>query len=121
MAILGIRVVSVPVRDLDRSRRFYEDALGFEVIADQEFAAGRRWIQLRPPGGGTTVTLATWTTNMPPGGLEDVYLACDEIEPLVAALRERGVTFDDGPFDTPFGKFAHFRDPDGNRWVLHEP
>jgi catechol 2,3-dioxygenase-like lactoylglutathione lyase family enzyme len=120
MAIRGIEVVSIPVRDPEVSRRFYEEVLGFEVLVDQAFAPGQRWIQLRPPGGGTSVALATWTEAMPPGTLQDVYLACDGIEAVVAALQARGVVFDDEPFDTPFGKFAHFRDPDGNRWVLHE-
>jgi uncharacterized glyoxalase superfamily protein PhnB len=43
-----------------------------------------------------------------------------DIEGTVAALADRGVQFTQPVFDTPFGKFARFNDPDGNGWQLHE-
>ena len=43
-----------------------------------------------------------------------------DIDGTVAALQERGVQFTQPVFDTPFGKFARFNDPDGNGWQLHE-
>ena len=48
---LCIQDVVVFVRDLDLSRRFYVDQLGFELIADQRLPSGDRWIEVAPPDG----------------------------------------------------------------------
>lgn len=120
--IRRIELISVPVRDQEASRTFYEQQLGFRVVVDAPFGEGQRWIQLEPPGGGPGIALVTWTPNLAPGMLEAVYLQCDDLVGVMAALRQRGVRFEpDRVQDTPWGRFAWFCDPDGNRWGLHEP
>jgi catechol 2,3-dioxygenase-like lactoylglutathione lyase family enzyme len=57
--ITRIKFVSIPVRDQERSLKFYAEALGFEILTDQEYATGRRWIELTIPGGETNVVLFT--------------------------------------------------------------
>ena len=47
-----LEVVVVPVSDLDRSKAFYRDRLGFRVDNDYDLGEGRRVIQLTPPGSG---------------------------------------------------------------------
>jgi catechol 2,3-dioxygenase-like lactoylglutathione lyase family enzyme len=120
--IRRIELISVPVRDQEASRAFYEQQLGFRVVADAPFGEGQRWIQLEPPGGGAGILLVTWTATLSPGMLEAVYLQCEDLVGVMASLRQRGVRFEpDRVQDTPWGRFAWFRDPDGNRWGLHEP
>jgi catechol 2,3-dioxygenase-like lactoylglutathione lyase family enzyme len=53
MAVEYIAVVSVPVSDQERAKRFYVDTLGFELVRDDTSVPGMRWIQVAPPGGGT--------------------------------------------------------------------
>jgi uncharacterized glyoxalase superfamily protein PhnB len=45
-------------------------------------------------------------------------LASDDVDSDHAALSEAGVEFGGPVQDAPWGRFATFRDPDGNGWVL---
>lgn len=120
MGVRGIEIVSIPVSDQDRAKEFYSQKLGFNLVFDAPFEEGMRWVQLTPPGGEVGISLITWQQAMRPGSLQDLYLACEDIGATYQALQDRGVQFTDEPFDSPYGKFAHFQDPDGNGWVLHE-
>jgi predicted enzyme related to lactoylglutathione lyase len=120
MGLRSIEVVSIPVSDQDQARDFYAESLGFSIDVDAPFAEGMRWVQLTPPGGGASITRVPWNPAMPAGSQKDLYLACEEIGATYEALKTRGVKFADEVFDSPFGQFAHFEDPDGNGWVLHE-
>jgi len=121
MPITSLSVISVPVGDPDRARDFYRDVLGFELLAEQEFAPGQRWIQLAPRGAQTSITLTTWFEDFRPGALRGVILDVDDLDAEMARLRDAGLRFDGDVDDTPWGRFAAFRDPDGNRLSLHEP
>jgi predicted enzyme related to lactoylglutathione lyase len=120
MAISHISVVSIPVSDPDRAKAFYRDVLRLEVLADSEFAPGQRWIQLAPAGAQTTISLVTWLDDFRPGALRGLLLDVDDLDGEMAALRGRGLEFEGEVMDTPWGRFAGFQDPDGNRWSLHE-
>ena len=120
MGITKIAVISIPVSDPDRGKSFYADTLDFNVDTDAPFDQNMRWIQLTPPGGGPSISLVTWNPAMPPGAIKELYLSCEDIDATYAEYKERGVNFTSEVFDTPFGKFAHFSDPDGNGWSLHE-
>lgn len=43
---MKVRFVSIPVSDQDRSLAFYAGKLGFQVVTDQPFGNGQRWIEL---------------------------------------------------------------------------
>ncbi len=122
MALTSIEVVSIPVGDTDRSKCFYADVLGFSLEIDSTFGdGGMRWVMLRPPGGGTAITLVTWFEEMTPGWLRGTVLGCDDIEQTAAELTKRGVTFnEDAVAEAPWGRWLTFADPDGNGWVLQQ-
>jgi catechol 2,3-dioxygenase-like lactoylglutathione lyase family enzyme len=121
MPLTNLSVVSVPVSDQDRAKRFYADTLGFSVDIDSSFGDGMRWVMLRPPGSGTAVTLVTWFETMPAGSLKGSVLACDDLEKTLAELTARGVTFNESEVqEAPWGRFKTFGDPDGNGWVLQQ-
>ena len=47
MSVTTIEVISVPVTDQDRAKRFYAEALGFTPEIDSEFNDGAmRWVML---------------------------------------------------------------------------
>jgi catechol 2,3-dioxygenase-like lactoylglutathione lyase family enzyme len=117
MTISHVQVLSLPVTDQDRALRFYSDVLGFDVVHDVAMPVGR-WLQVRPPGAETSVTLVTWFDSMPPGTLRGLVLECDDLDRDVAELGRRGVTFDDGIRKEPWGRYATFADPDGNGLTL---
>ncbi len=118
---MHIQFVSIPVTDQDRAKAFYVDGLGWSCGADQEFAPGRRWIDIAPPGDGAGITLVTGLDGMPAGSVQGLVLAVDDIDATYAELASRGVEFAGPVDDTPYGRFASFSDPDGNGWVLRGP
>jgi predicted enzyme related to lactoylglutathione lyase len=115
-----ISVISIPVSDQDRAKGFYADGLGFEVLHDATFGEGQRWVQLAPAGGQASITLTTWFEDFAPGSQRGLILHVDDIAAARAELEGRGVPFTGDTFGTPWGSFAPFEDPDGNRWSLHE-
>ena len=60
-----LHFVMIFVRDQERSLRFYLDQLGFRLVVDQRFAAGRRWIEVAPPDGSASLSLALATSDSP--------------------------------------------------------
>jgi catechol 2,3-dioxygenase-like lactoylglutathione lyase family enzyme len=121
MALNNLEVISVPVSDQDRAKRFYAEQLGFTVVMDGAFGEGMRWIMLRPPGSGTSITLVTWFDTMPAGSLKGSVLGCDDLDKTLDELAARGVTFHEAEIQqAPWGRWKTFDDPDGNAWVVQQ-
>ena len=104
--------------DQDRARDFYVDTLGFELVADTSMGPDQRWVQVRPPGSGTSITLVTWFPTIPAGSVKGTVLETGDLDGDVTALRSRGVVIDAGIQEAPWGRFVTFDDPDGNGLVL---
>jgi len=113
----------LPVKDLARARRFYEEALGLEPLGAKP--DGKFMYQC----GGTELALFP----KPEGTKADhtaVSFRVARIGEAVAALKARGVRFAD--YDLPglktvdhvcvlgSEKAAWFEDPEGNILCLHE-
>jgi catechol 2,3-dioxygenase-like lactoylglutathione lyase family enzyme len=118
MTITAITVISIPVSNQDKSRDWYRDVVGFEVVNDVPMGPDMRWVQLKPPRGEATITLVTWFEGMGPGSVQGLVLECEDIDSTFAELKGRGVEFAGEPDKQEWGTFASFRDPDGNGWVL---
>ena len=118
--IEGVQVVSVPVSDQDRARDFYTHTLGFELRTENTFAEGMRWIEVAPKGSTTSLTLVTrwFEDDMPPGSLQGLVFAVDDVHATYEELLGKGVPFDFGPREMPGGLQAVFRDPDSNGFVI---
>ncbi|UTT60258.1 VOC family protein [Cellulosimicrobium cellulans] len=55
--LTGVHTVAIPVTDQDRALAYYTGTLGFELRMDGELQEGFRWIEVAPPGAGTSVAL----------------------------------------------------------------
>lgn len=120
MAIHSFEIISVPVSDAQRAKRFYRDVLGFALVREEPMGPDMSWIQLAPPGQSVTIALVTWFPQMKAGGLQGVMVNTDDIEAERAALIGRGLTI--GEIEQqPWGRYAMFSDPDGNGWILRQP
>ncbi len=119
MPISQIQLFSLPVSDQDRARDFYVETLGFELLADTEMGPHMRWVQVRPVGAATSMTLVTWFPTMAPGTSKGTVLETNALESDIATLREKGVHIGDIEA-APWGRFVTFDDPDGNGIVLQE-
>lgn len=121
MTIKNVQVVSIPVSDQDRSKTFYADVLGFEVLQDMEMDENSRWVQLRPSGGEASISLVTWFPSMPAGSLKGLVFDVDDLEQTIADLASRGFSIDAQIDPQPWGSFVTFDDPDGNGIILRQP
>ena len=106
------RVSSVGIRAGDQGRAvdFYVGKLGFEKRRDEPMGTDGRWVEVAPPGAETALVPFT------PG----LVFACDDLQATFEELRGRGVEFTEPPADQPWGRWAQFRDPDGNEHALIE-
>lgn len=116
---MRLEVVQVPVSDVDKAKTFYTEKLGFTLDHDVEHVPGMRVVQLTPPGSAVSIVIGTGMTSMEPGSLEGLQLVTPDLAALRNKLRNRGADISD--IQNMGGVlFAHFSDPDGNRWVLQE-
>ncbi|MDR3681015.1 MAG: glyoxalase superfamily protein [Flavipsychrobacter sp.] len=115
----SIEIISIPVTDQEKAKAFYVDQLGFSIINEAPFDSGQKWIQLGLPGTQTTITLVNWFKDMPAGCIQGLLISTDDIQLDIDTLIGKGINV--GKIDSmPWGKFANFKDPDGNGWSLHE-
>lgn len=125
-----IEMIPVPVTDVDRAKEFYADKLGFPVDVDHSAGESFRFVQVTPPGSGSSIGFGTGVSDMKPGDLRGVQIVVADIERAHTELVDRGVDpspiwhIEDGrQVDGKGGEwnsFVTFDDPDGNRWVLQE-
>jgi catechol 2,3-dioxygenase-like lactoylglutathione lyase family enzyme len=117
-----IHSLTIFVRDVERSLRFYLDQLGFTLVAETQISIGR-WIAVAPPDGTALLVLVA-----PPPDSEEYKLigrarhAVFVAEDVVSNFQEwgkRGVRFHRPPHaETWGGMQTGFEDPDGNSFVL---
>src|SRR5438067_9290248 len=60
---LRVLCVNIFVRDQDRSIRFYVDQLGFNLLVDESYESGNRWVAVAPPDGTAVLALVTPKRN----------------------------------------------------------
>jgi len=86
---LKLEVVVIPVSDVNRAKRFYEN-LGWRLDAD--FAAGEHWrvVQFTPPGSPCSIHFGKGLTTATPGSVRNLYLVVSDLEAARAELSSRG-------------------------------
>jgi catechol 2,3-dioxygenase-like lactoylglutathione lyase family enzyme len=127
-----LEVIVVPVSDVERSKEYYAERLGFTVDVDHR-DGDFRVVQLTPPGSACSITFGSTLNPSPPGTLGGLQLTVSDIEQAHRELTDRGVEiseiqhFEHGsprsgpdPQRAPFNSFIFFADPDGNRWAIQE-
>ena len=112
-------VPTLAVSDLQRAREFYEGVLGFASVGD--VADGVMY----PSGNGSFLVYPSAFAGTNKATAMSLQVSAEAFDAEVAALRERGVTFDvfemdqitwdNGVASMPDGsRAAWFTDPDGN-------
>src|SRR5271169_4766211 len=120
---LSIQDIVVFVRDVEVSKRFYLQQLGFELLTEQRLPTGERWIEVAPPDGSANLALVEPKPDAPEykliGGYRWVLFMTEDVHAKYKEWSERGVHFTTTP-ETPGwgGTYARFEDPDGNAFGL---
>jgi glyoxylase I family protein len=125
--VLGTHHVAVICSDYGRSKRFYTEVLGLEVVSEVYREARRSYkLDLRLPDG-TQVELFSFPSPPPrPSypeacGLRHLAFAVADLDPVVEHLREHGVVVEPVRVDEHTGRrFTFFADPDGLPLELYE-
>jgi catechol 2,3-dioxygenase-like lactoylglutathione lyase family enzyme len=124
-----LEVVVIPVTDVDRSKHFYTEQLGFDVDADL-MSGQTRVVQLTPPGSACSITIGPLVVKEVPESSARFQLVVNDIEAAKRELLGRGVAVsevqqfgDEGPkpgHGGNYNAFVFFKDPDGNNWGVQE-
>ena len=116
---MKLELVAVPVTDVDRAKAFYTEKIGFNADHDYQVREGLRFVQLTPPGSACSIVIGEGITEMPPGSQKGLQMVVDDVNALREELVKRGAEVSEIDVQ-PWGIFAYFNDPDGNKWALQE-
>ncbi len=104
-----IEVITIPVADQQKAKEFYTK-LGFQLIVEAPMGNGQAWVQMGLPNQTTSLSLMDF---------HGIVVESTDIEKEVQDLKTKGI--EPGKIDnTPWGKFAQVKDPDGNSLMLHQ-
>ena len=120
MPVTGPDFISLQVRDLDSSRKFYEQYLG--LVRSQSgpphavvFETSPIAFALRDIVPGTDLDAAP-----EPGIGAAIWMHATDVQEIHDALVADGHTIVSAPIDGPFGRTFTLADPDGYRITLHD-
>lgn len=132
--ITNISITSVFVKDVDASKAFYIDVLGFAEHSDITLGDGSyRWctvmhpsqpelqVHLTVPGPPHSPEMvAAINRALDEGGMHGLGMSVDDCRKTYDDLRAKGVEFIQPPEERPYGVEAVARDNSGNWMVLVE-
>jgi catechol 2,3-dioxygenase-like lactoylglutathione lyase family enzyme len=102
--VQSISAVALVVHDYDEAIHFFTHCLRFAVVEDTAFSPGKRWVIVRPPGGGTALLLAKAATpeqaarvGDQTGGRVFLFLQTDDFWRDYHDMKDRGVRFTEEP------------------------
>jgi len=136
-ALYGCRVqlmshldlVALVVREYEPAIDFFVNVLRFELVEDVPSLTNdgcpKRWVVVRPSGGGTGILLARADGERQIGVVGEQYagrvgffLRVEDFDAEYARMIAAGVRFVAAPRVEPYGQVAVFFDLEGNRWDL---
>ena len=113
--ITSIAFTVYPVREMARSRRFYENVLGLTI----GYTFGDVWVEYDV--GGSTFAITTTDMGHAPGAKGAVVaFETADLDAFVKALKEKSVSFVVETFSTPVCRMAVIQDPDENHITIHK-
>jgi catechol 2,3-dioxygenase-like lactoylglutathione lyase family enzyme len=132
--ITNISIASVFVKDVDASKAFYTEVLGFEEGTDITLGDGYRWctvhhpsqpelqVQLAVPGPPQSPEMVEAINRaLDEGSMNGLGMNVDDCRKTYEELKSKGVEFLQEPSERPYGIEALARDNSGNWMVLVEP
>jgi len=127
LGLIGLGHVAIFVSDIERSRAFYKEVLGFEDVWDCVHENGTRLhfmkthgvtIELVKRGGGRS------QRDGIDGTINHLCMQVENLDEAMAALKEKGIEFQSEEYDPllyPNGeRNAIFRGPDDERLQIEQ-
>lgn len=113
--IKDVGFVAIAVTDKERANRFYRETL--ELKPGMTAMEGA-WTEYDL--GNVTIGVGSHPDWQPPRDGTSIAFEVDDIDAEIKKLKERGVNFDMDKIETPVCFMAQFRDPDGNKLLVHQ-
>lgn len=120
--IEGMEAVTVHIRDIQQSRKFYSEVLGLREVS---FLPGASRAAFRIPGTSTLLTMhpqGEGEGGREPGTVSGIVFSHRDPGAALAEIRRRGGAVVDEPrtYRNPLGlvTIGVFADPDGNQFVI---
>ena len=110
-----VAFIAIAVSDKERARKFYQDTLELTPARTQMDGA---WVEYEL--GPVTIGVGCHPAWQPSRDGTTVAFEVEDIDAAYTKLKQRGVTFDIDKTETPVCWMAQFRDPDGNKLVIHK-
>jgi catechol 2,3-dioxygenase-like lactoylglutathione lyase family enzyme len=116
---MRLELVPLPSTDVDRSKAFYVDRVGFNVDHDVEPGNGMRVVQLTPPGSACSIVVGVGISDPHAAPVLNLHLVVDDLDVARRTLIGNGIEVSDVD-DMGGGVRYAFCDPDGNSWALQQ-
>ena len=129
---MGLDLVTLVVNDYDEAIDFFVRVLDFTWVEDADSLTNdgraKRWVVVRPPGGGTGLLLAladgadqSLVVGLQTAERVAFFLRVEDFVTTLQRMVASGVEIISAPREEPYGMVAVFRDIAGNRWDLLGP
>ncbi len=129
---MRLDLVTIVVEEYDPAIRFFTEVLGFELAEDSPATTNageaKRWVVVRPPGGGTGLLLAKAdgerqreAVGAQVKGRVGFFLRMGDFGAALERMRAAGVEFVGSPRSEVYGQVVVFVDIAGNKWDLLGP
>lgn len=112
--IFGFAHLLLQVRDLDTSKKFYEELLGFTGRNAKPLADGRPFVPFQQG-----IALTTGGPGDAPQ-IDHMAFRVSGVDALSVRLKQAGVKFFQDLHDGIYGRTIYVADPDGNKIELYE-
>ena len=113
--IKEVAFIAIAVSDKERARKFYQETL--ELKPTHTGMEGG-WVEYDL--GSVTIGVGCHPMWKPSRDGTSIALEVEDFDGAYAKLKERGVSFDSDKTETPVCWMAQFRDPDGNKLLIHK-
>ena len=129
---MRLDLVTIVVEEYDPAILFFTEVLGFELAEDSPSTTNagepKRWVVVRPPGGGTGLLLAKADGEVQREaigaqvkGRVGFFLQVEDFGAAFERMRAAGVEFVGSPRSEVYGQVVVFVDIAGNKWDLLGP
>jgi catechol 2,3-dioxygenase-like lactoylglutathione lyase family enzyme len=118
-----IDAITLFIEDVPRSKDFYQNVFGAELIHEDEdavaFTFDNTGINLLRASAAHELIAPAMVGGETDGARVQFTIGVDDVDAMCEELVSRGVTLLNGPMDRPWGiRTASFTDPDGHIWEI---
>ncbi len=117
--IKKIATAAVYVENQQKAKTFWLEKVGFELRREEQMGPDAHWLEVAPVGAESALVIypkkmmKNWAELNP-----SIVFDCEDIENVVAKMKNNGVEFEGELQKMQWGTFVRFKDEDGHSFLL---